>query len=89
MLNVTAGHSNNSCYWRDPAIVSLPRLARRDTIDSVQLAKHHTRCRLNWTADAGRQAGEAWKERGRMEDGREGARGEWGGREQREGVRKL
>ena len=27
---------------RDPAIVSQPRLTRRDTIDSVQLAKHHT-----------------------------------------------
>ena len=85
MLNVTAGHSNNICYWRDPAIASLPRLAMCDTIDSVQLAKHHTRCTLNWTAEAGRQAR---KERGRMGDGREGARGEWGGREQREGVRK-
>ena len=31
----------------------------------------------------GRQ--EARNERDRMEDGREGARGEWGGREQREG----
>ena len=68
---------------RDPAIVSLPRLARPgDTKDSVQLlARHHTRCTLNYTAEAGR---EARKERGRMEDGREGgregARGEWGGR---------
>ena len=45
----------------DPAIVSLPRLARPgDTIDSVQLlARHHTQ------AEAGRQAGrEARKERG-------------------------
>ena len=60
---------------RDPAIVSLPRVARPgDTIDSVQLlTRHHTRCTLNYTAEAGRQAGrEARKERGRMEDGREG-----------------
>ena len=90
---------------REAATVSLPRLARPgDTIDSVQmLARHHTRCTLNFTAEAGRQAGrEARKERGRMEDGREGGReqgesgeggsmgreGAWGGREQREGVRK-
>ena len=58
-----------------PAIVSLPRLARRDTTYSVQLTKHHTWCTLNWTAEAGRQTGrEARKERGRMEDGREGER---------------
>ena len=56
-----------------PRIVSLPRLARRDTIDTVQLAKYHAPCTLNWTAEAGRQVGrEARKERGRMEDGREG-----------------
>ena len=58
------------------------------TIDSVQLlTRHHTRCTLNYTAEAGRQAGsEARKERGRMEDGREEARE--GGREgEREGGR--
>ena len=67
---------------RDPAIVSLPRLARPgDTIDSVQLlARHHTRCTLNYTAVACRQAGRvARKERGRMENRRE--RGREGGRE--------
>ena len=74
---------------RDPAIVSLPRLARPgDTIDSVQLlARHHTRCTLNYSAKAGRQAGrEARKERGRMEDWKEGRESEEGG--QRDGVRK-
>ena len=55
-LNVTAGHSNNTWYWRDPTIVSLPRLARGDTIDAVHLAKQHIRCALIWTS-AGRQAG--------------------------------
>ena len=79
---------------RDPAIVSLPRLARPgDTINSVQLlARQHTRCTLNYTAEAGRQAGrEARKERGRIEDVREGGReqGESGdGPEQIDGVRK-
>ena len=62
---------------RDPAIVSLPRLARPDdTIDSVQLLdRHHARCTFNYTAEAGRQAGRvAQKERGRMENRREGGR---------------
>ena len=71
---------------RDTAIVSLPRLARPgDTIDSVQLlARRHTRCTFNYTAEAGRQAGRvARKERGRMENRREGGRdgGREGGRE--------
>ena len=84
---------------RDPAIASLPRLARPgDTIDSVQLlAIRRTRCTLNYTTEAGRQAGsEARKERGRMEDGREGGKGREEGRkqggvgreEQRYGLRK-
>ena len=80
---------------RDPAIFSLPRLVRPgDTIDSLQLlARHHTRCTLNYSAMAGRQAGrEARKERCRMEDVKEGGRkgrnggGREGGRErEREG----
>ena len=70
---------------RDPAIVSQPRLTRRDTIDSVQLAKHHT--------GRGRQTGregdtEGARQDGGWEGGREGARAECGGREQREGLRK-
>ena len=70
-------HAECNSGQRDPAIVSLPRLARPgDTIDSVQLlAIHHTGCTFNYSAEAGRQAGrEARKERGRMEDGREGGR---------------
>ena len=74
-----------------------------DTIDSAQLlARHHTRCTLNYSAEARRQAGrEARMERGRMEDGMEGGWegvGREGGREvgskgrvgeeQRDGVRK-
>ena len=46
----------------------------------MQLAKHHTRCTLNWTAEAGRER----KERGRIEDGREG--GGSRGRVEREGA---
>ena len=68
---------------RDPAIVSQPSLTRRDTIDSVQLAKHHT----GRDRQTGRE--EARKERGRMEDGREGGskgrvwrEGATGGREE-------
>ena len=67
---------------RDPAIVSLPRLARPDDpIDSGQLlARHHTRCTFNHTAEAGIRAGRvARKERGRLENRREGGR--HGGRE--------
>ena len=79
---------------RDPAIVSLPRLARPgDTIDSVQLlARHHTRCTFNYTAEAGRQAGRMTrKERGRMENRREGGEGgrEVGREEGREGGRQA
>ena len=86
----------HQCYWRDPAIVSLSHLTRRNTIDSVHLPKHHTRCTLNWTAEAGRQTGRgrhggrhgrieaAWR-MGRKEGGREGRvgrEGATGGREE-------
>ena len=50
-------------------------MARRYTIESVQLGKQHTRCTLILTV-AGRQAG---NERGRVDGGREEASG--GGRE--------
>ena len=54
---------------RDPTIVSLPRLARHDTIDSGQTT-HTVYIEL-----AGSQAGrESRKERGRMDGGREGRR---------------
>ena len=92
-LNVTAGHSNNNWYWRDPTIVYLPRLARRDTIVSVHLAKQHTRCALIWTSagrlvvvgmEGARKDGGCEEERGkgrmRRERGREGREGREGGR---------
>ena len=76
---IRGGSAYAECYsgQRDPTIVSLPHLARPgDTIDSVQLlARHHTRCTINYTVEAGRVAR---KERGRMENRREGARGELG-----------
>ena len=53
----------------------MPRLARRETIDPVLLAKQHALCALSWTA-AGMQAGR----------GREGARTD-GGWEERSKVR--
>ena len=59
-------------------------MARRYTIDSVQLAKHHTRCTLNRKAE-GRQAGGGRE--GTKEDGRGQVEG-GGGREQGEEVRK-
>ena len=72
------------CYWRDPAIVSLPRLARHDTIDQALLAKQYTLCALISTA-AGIQTGrgpgrskEGWRVGGRKQGdnggGREGSR---------------
>ena len=81
-LNVTAGHSNNTWYWRDPTIVSLPRLDRCDTIDSVNLVKQNIRCAVIWTA-AGRLAGggmEGARKDGEWEGGSKGrmGEGEWG-----------
>ena len=68
-----------------PTIASLPCLARRDTIESVQLPKHHTRCTLNWTVDAGIQAGRrhgmsetGWRMGGRDGGREQGASGEGG-----------
>ena len=81
-LNVTAGHCNNTWYWReprDPTIVSLPRLASRDTIDSVHLAKQHIRCALIWTS-AGRLAG------GGMEGARKGGGWEGGSKGRERGI---
>ena len=89
-IRVGSTYAKCNSGQRDPATVSLPRLARPgDTIDSVQLlARHHTRCTLNYTAEAGRQAGrEARKERGRMEDRREAGGREGGMDGGREGGR--
>ena len=57
MLNVTAAHWNNICYWGDSAIVSLPHLDRRDTMGLFSSTRQpHTRCALRCTA-AGRVEG--------------------------------
>ena len=72
-LKVTARHLNNPGCCYEYTIVSMTRIARRYTISATCQA--HIRCTLNWMA-AGRQAGR----QGRMEDGREGARGGQGTR---------
>ena len=81
-LNVTAGHWKNTCNWRDPTIVSLPSLRRRNTIDSVQMPKRRRQ--------AYRQGGRHdSSESGMKMGGREGGiKGIVGRREQRDGVRK-
>ena len=57
LLNVTAAHWNNICYWGDSAIVSLSHLDRRDTMGLFSSTRQpHTRCALRWTA-AGMQRG--------------------------------
>ena len=57
MLNVTAAHRNNICYWGDSAIVPLPHLDRRDTMGLFSSTRQpHTRCALRCIA-AGRQRG--------------------------------
>ena len=40
-LNVTAAIEATQCYWRDPTIVSLRRLARRDTIANQTGNEHY------------------------------------------------
>ena len=71
MLNVTAAHWNNICYWGDSAIVSLPHLDRRDTMGLFSSTRQpHTQCALRCTA-AGRQRGGSGVE-GRGREGRGG-----------------
>ena len=94
-LKVTARHLNNAGCCYEYTIVSVPRIARRYTIQCSLPNTNTVHIEL-WTA-AGRQAGrEAEKERGRVEDGRKGAReqgesgnkvtrGREGGREGRKG----
>ena len=73
-LKVTA--RPGCCY--EYTIVSVPRIARRYTIQSSLPNTHTVNIELDGDRQAGIQAGrEAEKERGRMEDGREGARGGW------------
>ena len=66
-LKVTACHLNNAGCCYEYTIVSVPRIARRYTIQ-CSLPNTHT---VHIELDGGRQAGrEALKERGMMEDGR-------------------
>ena len=83
-LKVTARHLNNAGCCYEYTIVSVPRIARRYTIQ-CSLPNTHT---VHIELDGGRQAGrEAEKERGRMEDGREGASGGWEQGNTKEGAR--
>ena len=76
MLNVTAAHWNNICYWGDSAIVSLPHLDRRDTMGLFSSTRQpHTRCALRCTAACRQRGG----------SGMEGTGVEWSGGEGREG----
>ena len=80
---------NNAGCCYEYTIVSVPRIARRYTIQ-CSLPNTHTVITVHIELDGGRQAGreggrEAEKERGRMEDGREGARGGWEQGNTREG----
>ena len=86
-LNVTAGHWKSICYWGDPAIVSLPRLDRRDTMGLLSSARQpHTRCALSCTA-AGRGEGGRGGRDGTGVEGRggDGKGGDGRGGEGREG----
>ena len=75
MLNVTAAHWTNICYWGDSAIVSLRHL---DSLETMGLfsstGQPHKRCALIWTAAGGRGEGVEW-----------GGGREWSGGEGREG----
>ena len=76
MLNVTAAHWNNICYWGDSAIVWLPHLDSQYTMGLFSSTRQpHKRCALRWTA-AGRQRGGS---------GVEGTGVEWSGGEGRAG----
>ena len=79
MLNVTAAHWNNICYWGDYAIVSLRHLDSRETMGLFSsTGQPHKRCALRWTAAGGRGEGVEWR-------GREWSGGEGSGVEGREG----
>ena len=79
MLNVTAAHWNNICYWGDYAIVSLRHLDSRETMGVFSsTGQPHTRCTLRRTAAGGRGEGVEWS-------GVEGTGVEWSGVEGRGG----
>ena len=67
-LKVTARHLNNAGCCYEYTIVSVPRIARRYTI---QCSLPNTWCTLNWTAAADRQGGRQ-RTRARKDGGWEG-----------------
>ena len=79
-LKVTARHLNNAGCCYEYTIVSVPRIARRYTIQ-CSLPNTHT---VHIELDGGRECG---REGGRMDDGREGAMGGWEQGNTREGGR--
>ena len=84
MLNVTAAHLNNICYWGDSAIVSLRHLDSRETMGLFSsTGQPHKRCALRWTAAGGRGEGVEWI--GREWSGGEGREGEGRGGQGRAG----
>ena len=48
-LDVIAGHLKNICHWGDPAIVSLPRLHRRDTMGVFDWSSSVAYVLTDWT----------------------------------------
>ena len=85
-LKVTAHHLNKAgcCYEYNIRTQCHASLGATQYNAACQT---HLPCTLNLSA-AGRQRGrEAEKERGRMEDGREGARGGWEGRREQGNTR--
>ena len=92
-LKATARHLNNAGWCYECTIVSVPRIARRYTIQCSLPNTHTVHIEL-WTA-AGRQGGrqrrsdEGWRMGGREqgEGGNKVTRGREGGRERGEGGR--
>ena len=84
MLNVTAAHLNNICYWRDYAIVSLRHLDSRETMGVFSsTGQPHKQCALRRTAAGGRGEGVEWS--GVEWSGGDGSGVEWRGGEGRAG----
>ena len=84
MLNVTAAHWNNICYWGDSAIVWLRHLDCRETMGLFSsTGQPHKRCALRWTMLSRQAEGREWS--GGDRSGVEGTGVEWRGGEGREG----
>ena len=84
MLNVTAAHWNNICYWGDSAIVWLRHLDCRQTMGLFSsTGQPHKRCALRWTMLSRQAEGREWS--GGDRSGVEGTGVEWRGGEGRGG----